>query len=109
MERTEYNEICLSRGYVGLANGTYVKEYATVCTFYNGEATVYPHCAVGFHSDSNTEYVGSVTIDEIYTDNKEDFIEALNKFEKNYKITLNLIHLNRIEQDFEDVEDEYDM
>lgn len=46
MDRTEYNEICQSRGYEGLTDeeNIYMKGDAVVCEYLDGTATVYPHC-----------------------------------------------------------------
>ena len=43
MDRTEYNEICQSRGYMGLTDkvNTYMKGDAVICEYFDGTATVF--------------------------------------------------------------------
>ena len=55
MDRTEYNEICQSRGYEGLTDedNTYMKGDAVVCEYFDGSATVFPHCVIWFLSQNS--------------------------------------------------------
>lgn len=111
MDRTEYNEICQSRGYVGLTDedNTYMKGDAIVCEYLDGTATVYPHCVIGNYNKNLEEYVTTITLDEIRATTTELFIEALNKFDMKYKEALQLIRENKLEEDFEDEDDDGDM
>jgi hypothetical protein len=109
MERTEYNAICQSRGYMGLTDedNTYMKGDAIVCEYLDGTATVFPHCVIGFSDKTLSEYVATISLNEIVATTTERFIEALNKFDMKYKEALQLIRENKLEEDFE--EDDYDM
>ena len=107
MNRTEYNEICQSRGYMGLTDeeNTYMKGDAVVCEYFDGTATVYPHCVIGFSHETFEEYVATISLDEIVATTTERFIEALNKFDMKYKEALQLIRENKLEEDFEEDDD----
>ena len=107
MNRTEYNEICQSRGYEGLTDeeNTYMKGDAIVCEYLDGTATVYPHCVIGNYNKNLEEYVTTITLDEIRATTTELFIEALNKFDMKYKEALQLIRENKLEEDFEEDDD----
>jgi len=87
MNRTEYNAICQSRGYIGLTDedNTYMKGDAVVCTYFDGSDTVFPHCVIGYNHKNFKEYVATISLNEIYANTKEVFIEALNKFDRKYK------------------------
>lgn len=110
MDRTEYNEICQARGYIGLTDedNTYMKGDAVVCEYFDGTATVYPHCVIGFSHKTLEEYVSTISLDEIVATTTERFIEGLNKFDMKYKEALQLIRENKLEEDFEE-DDEGDM
>lgn len=107
MNRTEYNEICKSRGYIGLTDedNTYMLKDAVVCEYFDGTATVYPHCVIGFSNEKLEEYVATISLDEIVATTTERFIEALNKFDMKYKEALQLIRENKLEEDFEEDDD----
>ena len=107
MDRTEYNEICQSRGYIGLTDEdkTYMKGDAVVCEYFDGTATVYPHCVIGSNIETFEEYVATISLDEIVATTTERFIEALNKFDMKYKEALQLIRENILEEDFEEDDD----
>lgn len=107
MDRTEYNEICQSRGYLGLTDedNTYMKGDAVVCEYFDGTATVYPHCVIGFSHKTLEEYVSTISLDEIVATTTERFIEGLNKFDMKYKEALQLIRENKLEEDFEEDDD----
>ena len=107
MNRTEYNAICQARGYNGLTDkvNTYMKGDAVVCTYFDGTATVYPHCVIGFSHETLEEYVATISLDEIVATTTERFIEALNKFDMKYKEALQLIRENKLEEDFEEDDD----
>ena len=107
MNRTEYNEICKSRGYIGLTDedNTYMLKDAVVCEYFDGTATVYPHCVIGFSHEILEEYVATISLDEIVATTTERFIEALNKFDMKYKEALQLIRENKLEEDFEEDDD----
>jgi len=111
MERTEYNEICQSRGYIGLTDedNTYMLKDAVVCEYFDGTATVYPHCVIGNYNKNLEEYVTTITLDEIRATTTERFIEALNKFDMKYKEAQQIIRENKLEEDFEDEDDDGDM
>lgn len=111
MNRTEYNEICKSRGYNGLTDedNTYMKGDAVVCTYLDGSATVFPHCVIGYSHETFEEYVASISLNEIRATTTEYFIEALNKFDMKYKEAQLAIKENAMEQDFEDDDDLGDM
>ena len=108
MDRTEYNEICQARGYMGLTDedNTYMKGDAVVCEYLDCTATVYPHC-VRLVSLIKTleEYVATISLDEIRTTTTELFIEALNKFDMKYKEAQQIIRENKLEEDFEEDDD----
>ena len=108
MERTEYNEICQSRGYIGLTDedNTYMKGDAVVCEYFDGTATVYPHCVIGFSDKTMSEYVASISLNEIVANTTERFIEALNKFDMKYKEAQQIIRENALEEDFEEDDDD---
>ena len=107
MDRTEYNAICQARGYMGLTDedNTYMKGDAVVCEYFDGTATVYPHCVIGFSDKTLEEYVATISLDEIVATTTERFIEALNKFDMKYKEALQLIRENKMEEDFEEDDD----
>lgn len=107
MNRTEYNEICKARGYMGLTDedNTYMKGDAVVCEYFDGTATVYPHCVIGTNNETFEEYVATISLDEIVATTTERFIEALNKFDMKYKEALQLIRENKLEEDFEEDDD----
>lgn len=107
MDRTEYNEICQSRGYMGLTDeeNTYMKGDAVVCEYFDGTATVYPHCVIGFSHKTLEEYVATVSLDEIVATTTERFIEGLNQFDKKYKEAQQLIRENKLNEDFEEDDD----
>lgn len=107
MDRTEYNEICQARGYIGLTDedNTYMKGDAVVCEYFDGTATVYPHCVIGFSHKTLEEYVSTISLDEIVATTTERFIEGLNKFDMKYKEALQLIRENKMEEDFEEDDD----
>ena len=108
MDRTEYNEICQARGYTGLTDedNTYMKGDAVVCEYCDGTATVYPHCVIGYSHKTFEEYVSTISLDEIVATTTERFIEGLNKFDMKYKEALQLIRENKLEEDFEEDDDE---
>ena len=108
MERTEYNAICHARGYIGLTDeeNTYMKGDAIVCDYFNGTATVYPHCVIGDSHETLEDYVYTISLDEIRATTTELFIEALNKFDVKYKEALQLIRENKLEEDFKEDDDE---
>lgn len=107
MDRAEYNEICQARGYIGLTDedNTYMKGDAIVCEYFDGTATVYPHCVIGFSHKTLEEYVSTISLDEIVATTTERFIEGLNKFDMKYKEALQLIRENKLEEDFEEDDD----
>lgn len=107
MDRTEYNEICQSRGYIGLTDedNTYMKGDAVVCEYFDGTATVFPHCVIGYSHETFEEYVATISLDEIVATTTERFIEGLNKFDMKYKEALQLIRENKMEEDFEEDDD----
>lgn len=107
MDRTEYNEICQSRGYMGLTDeeNTYMKGDAVVCEYFDGTATVYPHCVIGFSHKTLEEYVATVSLNEIVATTTERFIEGLNQFDKKYKEAQQLIRENKLNEDFEEDDD----
>ena len=107
MNITEYNEICQSRGYIGLTDedNTYMLKDAVVCEYFDGTATVYPHCVIGNYNKNLEEYVATISLDEIVATTTERFIEALNKFDMKYKEALQLIRENKLEEDFEEDDD----
>ena len=107
MNRTEYNEICQARGYIGLTDedNTYMLKDAVVCEYFDGTATVYPHCVIGYSHETFEEYVATISLDEIVATTTERFIEALNKFDMKYKEALQLIRENKLEEDFEEDDD----
>lgn len=107
MNRTEYNEICQARGYVGLTDedNTYMLKDAVVCEYFDGTATVYPHCVIGYSHETFEEYVATISLDEIVATTTERFIEALNQFDMKYKEALQLIRENKLEEDFEEDDD----
>ena len=107
MERTEYNAICQSRGYMGLTDedNTYMKGDAVVCEYLDGTATVFPHCVIGFSDKTLSEYVATISLNEIVATTTERFIEALNKFDMKYKEALQLIRENKLEEDFDEDDD----
>lgn len=107
MDRTEYNEICQFRGYIGLTDeeNTYMKGDTVVCEYFDGTATVYPHCVIGFSHKTLEEYVSTISLDEIVATTTERFIEGLNKFDMKYKEALQLIRENKLEEDFEEDDD----
>jgi len=111
MNRTEYNEICQSSGYIGLTDedNTYMLKDAVVCEYFDGTATVYPHCVIGNYNKNLEEYVTTITLDEIRVTTTELFIEALNKFDMKYKEAQQIIRENKLEEDFEDEDDDGDM
>ena len=104
MDRTEYNEICQSRGYMGLTDedNTYMKGDAVVCEYFDGTATVFPHCVIGYSNETFEEYVATISLDTIVATTTERFIEGLNKFDMKYKEALQLIRENKMEEDFEE-------
>ena len=110
MERTEYNTICQSRGYMGLTDedNTYMKGNAVVCTYFDGTAIVYQHCVIDYNNDSFEEYVYTISLDSIEATTTEQFIEALNKFDTKYKETQMLIRTTEMEKDFEEDDDDDD-
>jgi hypothetical protein len=110
MDRTEYNAICQSRGYIGLTDedNTYMKGDAVVCEYFDGTATVYPHCVIGYSHETFEEYVATISLDEIEATTTEQFIEALNKFDTKYKETQMLIRTTEMEKDFEEDDDDFD-
>ena len=110
MERTEYNTICQSRGYMGLTDedNTYMKGNAVVCKYLDGIATVYPHCVIVYNHDSFEKHVYTITLDEIKAYTTERFIKALNKFDTKYKETQMLIRTTEMEKDFEEDDDDDD-
>ena len=107
MNRTEYNEICQARGYMGLTDedNTYMLNDAVVCEYFDGTATVYPHCAIGYNHETFEEYVATISLNEIVATTTERFIEALDKFDMKYKEALQLIRENKLEEDFEEYDD----
>ena len=107
MDRTEYNEICQSRGYEGLTDedNTYMKGDAVVCEYLDGTATVYPHCVIGFSHKTLSEYVAYISLNEIVANTTDRFIEALNKFDMKYKEAQQIIRENKLEEDFEEDDD----
>lgn len=107
MDRTEYNAICQSRGYMGLTDedNTYMKGDAVVCEYFDGTATVYPHCVIGLSNKTFEEYVATVSLDEIVATTTERFIEGLNKFDMKYKEAQQIIRENKLEEDFEEDDD----
>lgn len=107
MDRTEYNEICQARGYIGLTDedNTYMKGDAVVCEYFDGTATVYPHCVIGYSHETFEEYVATISLDEIVATTTERFIEGLNQFDMKYKEALQLIRENKLEEDFEEDDD----
>lgn len=107
MDRTEYNEICQSRGYDGLPDeeNTYMKGDAIVCEYFDSTATVYPNCKICASVKTGEVYVTTISLDEIRTTTTELFIEALNKFDMKYKEALQLIRENKLEEDFEEDDD----
>jgi len=111
MNKTEYNEICQARGYIGLTDedNTYMLKDAVVCEYFDGTATVYPHCVIGNYNKNLEEYVTTITLDEIRATTTERFIEALNKFDMKYKEAQQIIRENKLEEDFEDEDDDGDM
>lgn len=111
MNRTEYNEICQSRGYIGLTDeeNTYMKGDAFVCEYLDGTATVYPHCRICASVKTGELYVTTITLDEIRATTTELLIEALNKFDMKYKEAQQTIRENKLEEDFEDEYDDGDM
>lgn len=108
MNRIEYNEICQARGYIGLTDedNTYMKGDAVVCEYFDGTATVFPHCVIGYSHETFEEYVATISLDEIVATTTERFIEGLNKFDMKYKEALQLIRENKMEEDFEEDDDE---
>lgn len=110
MERTEYNTICQSRGYMGLTDedNTYMKGNAVVCEYFDGTATVYPHCVIGASVKTGSVYVTTISLNEIEATTTERFIEALNKFDTKYKETQMLIRTTEMEKDFEEDDDDDD-
>jgi hypothetical protein len=107
MDRTEYNAICQSRGYMSLTDedNTYMLKDAVVCEYFDGPATVYPHCVIGSSNKTGEEYVATISLNEIVATTTERFIEALNKFDMKYKEALQLIRENKLEEDFEEDDD----
>ena len=108
MNRTEYNEMCQSRGYIGLIDedNTYMKGNAVVCDYVAGSAIVYPHCVICVSDKTMSEHVITTTLNEIVATDTEHFIESLDKFDLHYKNAQQIIRENKMEKDFEDEEDE---
>lgn len=108
MNRTEYNEICQSRGYMGLTDedNTYMKGDAVVCEYLDGTATIYQHCVIGYSDKTLEEYVATISLNEIVATTTERFIEGLNQFDMKYKEAQQLIRENKLKEDFEEDYDE---
>lgn len=64
-------------------------------------------CEIGFSHKTLSEYVASISLNEIVANTTDRFIEALNKFDMKYKEALQIIRENKLEEDFEEDDDGY--